>query len=233
MYRTQYRLLRKLGLRQKNITRNDLDFCQEKRFFFIHVPKTAGKSLRVALYGAADGARHCTAIDIKRRYPREWYDFFTFCVVRNPYDRLYSAYRYLIGGGNQQKDDLQFLVKKLLDVQDFESFVCDWLTDDKAYSYTHFIPQYEFIYEGNQCLVDYICRFECLAIDYEFLRGKLDLGSDLVHTNSSGFKVGVHFLDVYTAEMMKKVARIYADDFRLFGYSTECLERVYYDLPSI
>lgn len=218
MHKQKYRLLKRLGLRQKNITRHDLDVCLEKKFFFIHVPKTAGKSLRFSLFGKENGARHCSASRLKKCYPDLWEQFFSFCLVRNPYDRLYSAYRYLMCGGNLQKDDLRFRSRELSTVNGFEQFVCDWLTKDRSYAYTHFIPQYEFVYQNTDCLVDHIGKFENLEREYEFIRGKLGLRHDLQHINRTKQAVETSVSEVYSPVMSRKVHEIYAEDFRLFGY---------------
>ncbi|WP_136809640.1 sulfotransferase family 2 domain-containing protein [Desulfosediminicola flagellatus] len=218
MYKQKYRLLRKFGVRQKNITKHDLATCSEKKFFFIHVPKTAGKSLRLSLFGQANGARHCSALHIKRCYPHLWSDSFTFCFVRNPYDRLYSAYKYLNSGGNSQNNDLQFKSRILCNVNSFEEFVCDWLTSDRVYAYTHFIPQYEFIYQNDECLVDHIGKFENLEEEYEVVRDKLNLPDRLMHLNRSEQKAKTAISDVYSSAMARKVEEIYRKDFMLLGY---------------
>ncbi len=219
MYKFKYRLLKGLGRRQKNITKDDLAICMEKKFFFIHVPKTAGKSLRLSLFGHEHGARHCSASHLKRCYGSQWNTFFTFCLVRNPYDRLYSAYRYLCSGGNQQKSDRQFLTKELSNTHSFEEFVCGWLNADKAYAYTHFIPQYEFIYQGGICLLDHVGKFENIEQEYSILHARLSLTGTLVHTNSSGSPKRItDYADMYSTEMARQVEKIYADDFRLFNY---------------
>ncbi len=220
MHKQKYRILKRLGLRQKKITKTDLVTCVEKRFFFIHIPKTAGKSLRLSLFGQENGARHCNAVHMKRCYPDLWSDFFTFCFVRNPYNRLYSAYQYLKNGGNLKKRDLHFQSRILCQSSCFEEFVCDWLTRDSVYSYTHFIPQYEFIYDNDECLVDYIGKFENLENEYQFLQGKLSLPDRLMHTNRSKLNTKTDISDLYSPEMAQKVREIYQNDFKLFGYSS-------------
>lgn len=223
MHKLRFKVLRTLGLRQKNITKSDFATCLDKKFFFIHVPKTAGKSLRISLFGQENGARHCSAGYLKSRYPDLWNDFFTFCFVRNPYDRLYSAYRYLKNGGNLQERDLNFQTKVLGNIESFEEFVCDWLNKDRLYAYHHLLPQHEFIYHKNECLVEYIGRFEELREGYDYIRKKLSLRNNLPHTNRSRENTPTHFSTLYSLEMSRKVARFYQDDFRLFGYSP-CLD---------
>lgn len=219
IHKQKYRLLKAVGLRQKSITKADLAICGKKKFFFIHVPKTAGKSIRFSLFGQANGARHCSAYHLRKCFPELWNQSFSFCFVRNPYDRLYSAFRYLLGGGNLQERDLQFRKKVLRSTQSFETFIHDWLDSDRVYSYLHFIPQYEFVYHKDKLMVDYVGRFETLSDDYAFLRQKIQLPCELKHLNSSRHASYADITDIYTTDMARKVQKVYEKDFQLFGYA--------------
>ena len=75
---------------------------QSHNFVFIHVPKTAGSTIHVHFkdyYGLvgvqradpAPNAHHMTAKEMISKHP-ECKEYFKFAFVRNPYDRLLSAY---------------------------------------------------------------------------------------------------------------------------------------------
>ena len=72
--------------------------CFKLRCIFFHIPKTAGLSLSAALFGNR-GLGH---IDVRTARilfgERRFSSFFKFCFVRNPWDRLVSAYHYLHAG---------------------------------------------------------------------------------------------------------------------------------------
>jgi len=74
-----------------------LNVYEEKKILFIHVPKSGGTSVAMAVYGKH--VAHIKAVDFKRMYPERFGEYFKFAVVRNPYDRLYSAYKFIINGG--------------------------------------------------------------------------------------------------------------------------------------
>lgn len=58
----------------------------------VHVPKTGGTSIEDVI--GLKGARHNTALQYRERYPVIWEKYFTFGIVRNPWDRVYSFYIY-------------------------------------------------------------------------------------------------------------------------------------------
>ena len=68
----------------------------EKNIIFIHIPKTAGVSISKALTDAnalkpGYGFTHNKAIDVLKLTDD---NSPVLCVVRNPYDRLYSIYEF-------------------------------------------------------------------------------------------------------------------------------------------
>lgn len=122
------------------------------------------------LIGAATTpqSQHFTSRELKRHNPTLYQSLFRFCIIRNPYDRLLSAYEYLLNGGNKRENgvDVQWQ-KKLVSLGDFEVFVLhyfslgepvDWVTSSLP---SHFIPQYLFICNENGAIdVDCCLPFE-------------------------------------------------------------------------
>ena len=102
----------------------NLNINKENNFVFIHVPKTGGVSIRKSLFDQDIGP-HTTALD-QRIYmgKKKYNDFSVIAFVRNPWDRLVSAFFYLKGGGLGNKNDLllyRTYVQKYGD--DFNSFI--------------------------------------------------------------------------------------------------------------
>jgi len=129
---------------------------------FIHIPKTGGSSVRKFLldndiphkFGKFIEQDDGTTIYFKKHKPAYWWinkfpnetNFFT--VVRNPYYRLISYYRYLIK-------------EKYLDFIEWEKFVTNKINVEGHYVWN---LQIEWIYDislQNQ-IVDHILKFENL-----------------------------------------------------------------------
>src|SRR6185312_6788568 len=116
--RRYWRMLRD---RRAGAAADDYYRCfDETRSIFVHIPKTGGVSLTNSLYGNRAG-RHATLGTYQVVFPaRAFYSYFKFAFVRNPWDRLYSAYRYLQAGAMGEAHDLAWIEKHLQGVRDFE-----------------------------------------------------------------------------------------------------------------
>lgn len=85
--------------------------------------------------------------------PARFRRFFKFGFVRNPWDRFYSAYRFLVKGGFTSGDP-RFRDTVLRRYTSFADFAEQWL------------PQaYWVLFQGRVAL-DFVGRFENLARDY-------------------------------------------------------------------
>jgi chondroitin 4-sulfotransferase 11 len=191
----------------------------DRGILFIHVPKAAGTSINQALYGMFMG--HPRASDVEkwggdrlRRLPR-------FAVVRNPWSRLVSAYRFARRGGGIGaisagiRDPEQYRVGGF---DSFESFVHEWLAPRDVNRLDGvFRPQYLYVSDrSGRLLVDHVGRLENLVPTYDFIQRTTGETVEPRLTNWSGETVD--YRGMYSAEMQSLVGRIYHEDVRRFGY---------------
>lgn len=190
----------------------------KRKLIFVHITKTAGKSIRQAFRLKGRKKPHGTAGELKCMYrSSQWHDYFKFAFVRNPWDRLVSGYHYRKSGGNKGKRDL---ARVDMYPESFEQFI---LSLDKFVNNPNdlmFRPQTYWLYdqEGN-LMVDYVGRFESLSQDCKRI-AEISGYSDfnLPDINKSFHS---HYSQYYTPEMKKKVEELYASDIEKFGYSFE------------
>ena len=193
--------------------------CDELEAIFVHIPKAAGTSVALSLFGELPF--HYTAIQYRVIFGRsDFRRYFKFAFVRNPWDRLYSAYRYLRAGGWDDKDKA-WAEQHLAPYPDFNAFVLDWLTADNLRAYMHFRPQVEFVCDRRgRPLIDYLGYFETIEDDFRVVSGRLGTAVTLDHVNASG---RADYRSVYSAEAARRVAEVYRRDIAAFGYAFEGL----------
>ena len=66
----------------------------ESKTIFIHIPKTAGISIIKSVYGDVTLGGHRSMYFYSRIFNLNKEKYFSFCFVRNPFDRLYSSYKF-------------------------------------------------------------------------------------------------------------------------------------------
>lgn len=188
---------------------------------FVHVPKTGGTSVARALYGT-DGGGHRTVRDYRAALGDAFVDrAFVFAVVRDPVERLASAFRYLrAGGGNRL--DAAFGDRVLSRYGTLDAFVRGWLGPETVREQVHFRPQADFVTDANGALdIDLVARHERLAEDYHAVRRRTGRGGPLPHLNRTvggASAAPPRPAPDLSAEGRARVRSLYRADFALFGY---------------
>lgn len=191
---------------------------EDNQCIFIHVPKNAGQSIRNSLFeNLLPG--HMKAFTYQLIFPKRIYDnYFKFAIVRNPWDRLASAYMFMKGGGAHEKDRL-WSEKKLAQFDTFESFVRTGLQNDEIQKWPHFRPQVDFLRGQNGKIeLDFIGRFENLQEDFNHVRDHLGLTGKLLFINKTNTK-RAPYQTYYTNETQQIAANIYQEDVEAFKYN--------------
>jgi hypothetical protein len=183
---------------------------------FIHTPKCAGVSVAQALYGNLAGG-HTTLNEYIRIFePKNILSYFKFSIVRNPWDRLVSAYFFLKGGGWGTLDN-ELFTRELSGFKDFNDFVQRWLCKENAMiSHQVFKPQNHFILDKYEIVeLDYIGRFEDLENSFKAITKSLKIESSLVFANQSKHNV---YRDYYNEKSKRIVSKVYEKDIDYLKY---------------
>jgi len=186
---------------------------------FVHIPKAAGISVNKTLFDTL-GAGHLTVKEYQEIFhPTTFSNYFKFTFVRNPWDRLFSAYTFLKKGGFNEYDK-KWAEEHLSDIDTFEKFVMDWLDESKLYSWFHFIPQAHFLKDNKGNIpIDYFGYYENLNEDFNIISKRIGINKSLGHFNKTHRTNS--YRNAYSEEMKKKVGKIYQEDIELLGYNFE------------
>ena len=190
----------------------------ERRLLFVHIPKTAGVAIHslgltdmwVGHDGKLDSATgifETSSFNIASKVPN-YREFYSFAVIRNPYDRFLSAYSYLMKGGQHLGSDDEYQAV-LLQYADMDAVIDD--LPRLQHKIQHFVPQSVFVCNYYHDILVHRCvRFENLQRELLTVHSGF---ASLPHLNAS-----VHDTLVLTPLQKQKLAKVYARDFRIFGY---------------
>ncbi|MEM9783124.1 MAG: sulfotransferase family 2 domain-containing protein [Pseudomonadota bacterium] len=173
------------------------------RIIHIHVPKTAGTSIRRALFGS-DVVRHVPAARIPIGL---WEAMPSITVVRNPIARFLSNYNYHVKSGYRGTLMDAHPTMKSWSVAEY---VDRLLEDSDLLS-----PQRFFITRSDSTkpMVDEVVRFEDMDRALPAALSKHGVAVEILH-----LKKGVAELPSLDKVTMARIRDHYAEDFEAFGY---------------
>ena len=126
-----------------------------------------------------------------------------FCVVRNPYNKISSAYKYRYGKNSSKEGLNKFIKEKLIN-----------LKKNERWNGCHILPQYKYTNGNIKC--DHIIKFENLDNEFKELMEKNNIKNiKLEKKNKSTNIISSKDLDQESKDLIYKV---YKKDFELFGY---------------
>ena len=197
------------------------------KYVFVAVPKTGTHAVRQALrphMGAGDMEQ--VGLFVKRQFPiadlakvghghisleqlRKFMDpakfaeYFKFAFVRNPFDRFISYCSFITRERGAFKTDPQKVMRRVLANPPSEHVL--------------FWPQNTFLVDGEgKLLTDYIGRVETMQQSFEFIASKI--GVPAVQLEKVNATERSAYRDYYDQELIDGVAKLYADDLKLFEY---------------
>lgn len=200
--------------------------CDEKKFIFIHVPKTSGTAMSNTIIKKYPNSEQLSNVEksgenkgidkmhlyneVISKYIDEYKlsNYIKFCIVRNPYDKLYSAWNYL-------KDRYQYKnVNEFVKHELCETFIYGKEMKELD-ARVHYRPQFTFIYNNNQDkYVDNILKYENLNKDISNLNKQYNLNILEYGKNQNEKSYIKHF----NKESINKINNLYRKDFMLLQY---------------
>ena len=195
-----------------------VNFSDRYRCFFIHIPKVAGTSIKTALQLPGQG--HQSWQYFQQSFPQRWKNYYKFTVVRNPWDRLVSAYVYATMENSfwHSSEKGMHPDYKLLNNMSFADFCQLLMTQRASLQHESWFPQFPWITSepGFQLQVDQVLRFENLEKDFVDLCKRIGAPQrQLPEINPSKRHPYQQYYDDETRDI---VATIYHRDIELFGY---------------
>lgn len=195
----------------------DLSSLLKANAIFVHVPKAAGRSVRKGLFGGRS-ASHMTMFHYSLAFSREEFRrMFKFAFVRNPWDRCFSAYTFLMAGGASAWD--RDYARRLARYENFEEFVLQGLARENTRPIIHFLPACHFI-ETRPGLIplDFLGYYERFDRDFEYIAQRMGIQQDSIPWENKTPDRAISYRDAYTPAMIERVAKVYRRDIQLFGY---------------
>ncbi len=215
-YNGQLDYIRRLQKRQVG----DLSLLktEQLRTIFVHVPKTAGVSVSNSLFGSQAGSHTPLFIYLNLYGRRRFDEMYKFTFVRNPWDRLISAFNYLKSGGMHSMD-ARWARKNLDEFSGVNEFVERLLADQEIRNWIHFRDQSYFLIDprSGKIGVNFVGRYENLEADFKRVCQDIPVNADLQRMNVTA--TGKTF---YKEDLSKKsiqiISELYSRDLRLLRY---------------
>lgn len=198
------------------LSKKYLFFYRTQSVIFIHIPKAAGTSITNVIYGKRNG--HLKGAFVKKKLGKEYEEKYTFSVSRNPYDRLYSAYKFATQGQTKDGAIANASFYKNNEFRSFESFIEEWLVNQQLTKLDPvFQPQYTFVFNNeNQLIVDDLFKLEEIEKVEKTLSFKLKRTISIKKKNVTSSNS--QQTTVYTSDLKSIVYDLYEKDFKLLGY---------------
>ena len=179
---------------------------ENPNFIYFTNPKTASRSLRTHLRN--------NSIELEPETPKKITvnieDYFKFVFVRNPWDRILSAFLNKAVMGASKKNQL----KRYAQFKDspFSEFVYSIKNSDVNREERHIRSQIKFVPD----YIDFIGKYENITADMNRVCEEIGIPFDgFPHMNKTKHK---HYTEYYDNETREIVAEKYAKDIEHFDY---------------
>lgn len=185
--------------------------CHEYKCIFIHVPKTAGTSIIKAFnlnWDHPDSKFLITGNHSQneewKEYEQKYKDYFVFSIVRNPWERFVSGWKYCETTKHKNIEDVLNNLPK---------------ATDHVHDYDHITKkQCDILYRNNILIPNLLLRFENLQSDFDKLCDILKKPkTKLPHLNKTSHD---HYSCYFTPKISKQLFEPkFHDDIHKLNYN--------------
>jgi Sulfotransferase family len=198
------------------------------RCIFVHIPKTAGKSIN-RLFGMEWQKHKDLSCYAKELSPQVFANYFKFAIVRNPWDRMLSDYNFQKRKKSSANEKL-FALDEGGQTRSFRQWVEAVFSDPFHYEPRYWgaevssgmhrwSPQVDWISLNGKIAVDCVLRMESLQKDFENVRQIVD--QQLGELPCRNWKFHLHYSHYYDESTRQLVGDYYVKDIEAFGYRYE------------
>lgn len=199
----------------------------QHRAIFVHVQKTAGSSISLAMGGTGrEPRKHWHARELKELIePAVWDSYFKFSFVRNPWDRMVSwwsmidGHRAAVEAGTATNALIVTACRRCSTFSDFLARMDDDVVNaENGRRWNIWTNQVDYVTdESGALLVDFVGRTETIDRDITYVQAHLVAPiAPLPRFNAS--KRSANYADYYTPAERDLVGERFARDVAYFGY---------------
>ena len=135
-------------------------------------------------------------------------DYFTFTFVRNPFERLISAWNSFVVNGKVDNNFEKFIKNR---------GVGYLLYEDSSVANDHWFPQNYYVeFSDGEKFINFVGKFENLEEDWRMVGDKIGIKSKITKRQYQTTKE--YYRSFYTDELIEIVSDFYKRDLELFNY---------------
>ncbi|MEM8790931.1 MAG: sulfotransferase family 2 domain-containing protein [Pseudomonadota bacterium] len=194
---------------------------EDPRCVFIHVPKTGGNTIRNVIF-----ERNYSGPYFGKAFDPEWERLFSFAFVRNPFDRVVSAWKMFTQGVANSDWQLPEDFDPNLTLRDVLELALDPAAEfghprfnqvkmnAKIRLKNHLLPQVHPYYQLSKA--KFVGRFETYEADLKHIFGALGIGYK--PPPRSHFTTRAPYQDYFCSTTIALARELYREDLERFGY---------------
>lgn len=231
-----YKVLNKLGLQKLSsysvYGETGVVILRPFKTLYFPIPKVANSSLTIACAELLKievpedsmSARQLLPY-IKLNQVTQYQDYWKFCFVRNPWDRLVSCFSEKIKRkdynleGHFVNGVAQGLLKygNFRAKMPFDEFVQAVVQIPDVKADSHFRSQYTFVTnQSGKLVVDFVGKLETISEDFSIVCNKLGVNNVMLPHKLKSSRT--EYREYYTPKLQETVAERYSKDIALFNY---------------